>query len=83
MSGDFEETSKRSFSEESFDLETKMRNILNEISVIDDKLTRINRNRERLVKSYEKLKNEKLIRDASFCVNDQDWDHGNLIGSKN
>lgn len=82
MSSDFEESSKRSvssFSEESFDIETKMRNILNQISAIDEKLKNITKHRARLVIQYEKLKDEKLIRDASCCINNQDWDLGNLF----
>lgn len=60
-------------------IETKMKNILTEITSIDEKMKRLSKHRETLLQQYEELKDAKLIRDAKTCSVEQDWDNGKYI----
>lgn len=61
-------------------LEAKMKHILADITSIDERLSRLNRQREKLMCRYDELKETKLLMDAK-AVNTkeytEEWEQGN------
>lgn len=60
-------------------LEAKMKHILADITSIDERLSRLNRQREKLMCRYEELKETKLLMDAkavSTKEHTEEWEQG-------
>lgn len=57
-------------------IEAKMKNILAEITSIDEKTKQLAKKRDTLMQQYEELKDAKVIRDTMACSVEQDWENG-------
>lgn len=60
-------------------LDAKMNNILADITGIDDKIQRLSKQRETLVRSYEKLKDTKIIKEAQIAASNLNWENGKWL----
>lgn len=59
-----------------YSIEAKMKHILADIGVIDEKMKRLSKQREKLTVVYEGLKDQKIIRDAKATCLADDWQQG-------
>lgn len=57
-------------------IEAKMKHILADIAIIDDKMKRLSKQREKLTVVYEGLQDQKLVRDAKATCLSKDWQQG-------
>lgn len=63
----------------SSEIEEEMSKILNEIKSIDKQLKGLNNRRTHLTAKFEKLNEEKFMKEAEANATEQDWESGNLV----